>query len=203
MDELIDKPQYIIVGSGLYGSIIAERISNELNAKVLIIEKKSHIASNYYDYIDKDTGILISKYGPNFFHTNNKKIWDYIQKFDIWKYWEHKVLVKLENKYINIPISVKTINDLCGNIINNFSELNDWLDKTQIKYDKITNSEESAKSKFGEEMYEKIIKNYTYKRWKKYPNELNKEILHKFPLKKNNDIRYFSDKYQADRKSVV
>ena len=62
MDELIDKPQYIIVGSGIYGSIIAEKISNDLNSKVLIIEKKSHIASNYYDYIDKDTGILISKF---------------------------------------------------------------------------------------------------------------------------------------------
>lgn len=197
MDELIDKPQYIIVGSGIYGSIIAEKISNELNSKVLIIEKKSHIASNYYDYIDKDTGILISKYGPHFFHTNNKTIWDYIQKFDIWKNWDHKVLVNLDDKYINIPINVKSINDICGNIINDFSELNDWLDKTQIKYDKITNSEECAKSKFGEEIYEKIIKNYTYKRWKKYPAELNKELLDKFPFKKNNDIRYFSDKYQA------
>ena len=197
MDELIDKPQYIIVGSGIYGSIIAEKISNELNVKVLIIEKKSHIGSNYYDYIDKDTGILISKYGPNFFHTNNKKIWDYVQKFDTWKYWEHKVLAKVDNKYINIPINVKTINDLCGNIINDFSELNDWIDKTQIKYDTITNSEESAKSKFGEEIYEKIIKNYTYKRWKKYPNELNKAILDKFPFKKNNDISYFTDKFQA------
>jgi UDP-galactopyranose mutase len=187
----------LIVGCGLSGAVIAERIATILNKKVTIIEKRDHIGGNCYDYIDKETNIRVNKYGAHLFHTNNEQVWEYINKFDKWVRWEHKVLSYVSDKFVSIPVNITTINDLCGTHLQNETDVNDWLKKNQVKYDIINNSEEMAQSRIGKELYDKLIKDYTYKQWNKYPVELDKSVLERIPVRPNFDTRYFSDKYQV------
>lgn len=190
---------FLVVGCGLSGAVIAERIANVLNEKVLIIEKSDHIAGNCYDYIDEETGILCNKYGAHLFHTNNELVWEYINKFDKWIRWEHKVLSYVENKYVSVPVNITTVNELCNTHIQTIEEMNIWLKENQETFEEkeIKNSEEMALSRIGKQLYEKLIKDYTYKQWDKYPNELDKSVLSRIPIRNNFDSRYFSDKYQA------
>ena len=189
--------KYLVVGCGLSGVVVAERIANILNNKVTIIEKRNHIGGNCYDYINEETGILMNKYGAHLFHTNHQVVWDYINKFDTWTRWEHRVLTHLENKFVPMPVNITTINELCGEHLQNESDVNEWLKKNQVTYNTITNSEEMAKSRIGTTLYDKLVKDYTYKQWNKYPNELDKSVLERIPIRNNFDTRYFSDKYQA------
>lgn len=186
----------IIVGAGLSGCVIAERFANLKNKKVLIIEKRDHIGGNCYDYVDEN-GIIVSKYGAHLFHTNDTEVWNYINQFDIWKRWEHKVVGMVDNTIVPIPVNITTVNMLCGESIQNENEMDDWLKNVQVKYDVIENSEQIAKSRVGETLYDKIFKEYTYKQWNKYPSELKPEILARIPVRNNFDDRYFTDKYQA------
>jgi UDP-galactopyranose mutase len=187
----------LIVGCGLSGAVIAEKLANEYSKEVTIIEKRDHIGGNCYDYIDPETGILLNKYGAHLFHTNHKEVWDYVNRFDTWVRWEHKVLTYVDNKFVSIPVNITTINELCGEHLQSEADVKEWLERTQVKYDEITNSEEMAKSRIGEVLYEKLIKNYTFKQWEKYPNELDKSVLARIPIRDNFDTRYFNDKYQA------
>jgi UDP-galactopyranose mutase len=187
---------YLIVGCGLSGVVLAERIANILKKKVLIIDKRDHIGGNCYDYIHS-TGIRMNKYGAHLFHTNKKEVWDYINQFDEWERWEHAVLSYVDNKYVSIPVNITTINTLCNENLENKEDVERWLSENQVKYSEINNSEEMAKSRIGEELYEKLIKNYTFKQWNKYPHELNKQVLERIPIRPNFDTRYFNDKYQA------
>lgn len=187
---------YLIVGCGLTGVTIAERISTVLNKKVIIIDKRNHIGGNCYDYVDEDTGILMCKYGAHIFRTNNEKILKYINKFSEWVRWEHCVLSYVEDKYVPIPVNITTVNLLCNENIQNNEEMDIWLKKNQCKYDKITNSEEMCKSRVGETLYSKMFSNYTYKQWNKYPNELNSSVLENIPVRNSFDTRYFDHKYQ-------
>ena len=193
----IDDYDYFIVGCGLSGIVLADQITKKLNKKVLIIEKRDHIGGNCYDYKDSETGIRVSKYGAHIFHTNSEKVWNYVNKFDKWVRWEHKVLSNVDNKFVSIPVNITTINELCNLNLKNEEDVEKWLEENQEKYDEITNSEEMAKSRIGEILYEKMIKNYTYKQWEKYPEELKPEVLSRIPVRKNFDTRYFNDKYQA------
>lgn len=187
---------YLIVGCGLSGVVLAERIANILKKKVLIIDKRDHIGGNCYDYIHS-TGIRMNKYGAHLFHTNKKEVWDYINQFDEWERWEHTVLSYVDNKYVSIPVNITTINTLCNENLENKADVERWLLENQVKYNEINNSEEMAKSRIGEKLYEKLIKNYTFKQWNKYPHELNKQVLERIPIRPNFDTRYFNDKYQA------
>jgi UDP-galactopyranose mutase len=192
----IENYDYLIVGCGLSGCVLAERITNILKKKVLIIDKRDHIGGNCYDYIH-ESGIRINKYGAHIFHTNNEKVWEYIQKFAEWKRYEHKVLSYVDNIYVPIPVNITTINLLCNENLKTENDAEKWLLKNQIKYKNIYNSEEIAKSRIGNILYEKLIKYYTFKQWAKYPKDLDKCVLERIPIRKNFDDRYFDDKYQA------
>ena len=191
-----NKYDILIVGAGLSGAVLAERFASQSNKKVLIIDKREHIGGNCYDFIDEN-GILINKYGAHLFHTNCENVWEYIQKFSEWQRWDHRVLGSIEAKLINIPVNINTVNALCGTNIKDEKEMNQWLETVQIKYDKIINSEEIAKSRVGEELYKKIFRDYTFKQWNKYPEELDPSVLSRIPVHNNFDDRYFDDRYQA------
>ena len=199
----ITKYDYVVVGAGISGSTIAERLVNcdtcKVKNKVLVIDKRSHLAGNCYDYIDKSTNIRISKYGPHFFHTNDVEVWNYVNMFSKWIRWEHKALSYVEsvNKCVSIPVNITTINELCNENIENSEDVKEWLSSNQIKYDEIINSEEMAKSRVGEKLYKLLIEPYTYKQWNKMPKELDASVLARIPIRDNFDSRYFSDKYQA------
>ena len=186
----------LVVGAGLSGSVIAERCANCSNLKVLVIDKRSHLGGNCYDYIDEN-GILINKYGAHLFHTNDEEVWKYVQEFSEWERWDHRVLGFVEGKMINIPVNINTVNALCGTNIKDDKEMNRWLESVQVKFDKIENSEEMAKSRVGEELYKKIFRGYTLKQWNRYPEELDSTVLSRIPVRNNHDDRYFDDRYQA------
>ena len=192
----MEKYDILIVGAGLSGAVLAERFASQNNQKILVIDKRDHIGGNCYDYIDENE-IRINKYGAHLFHTNHEDVWEYIQIFAEWIRWDHRVLGSVEGKMINIPVNINTVNAICKTNIRNEKEMDEWLETVQVKYEKITNSEEIAKSRVGEELYQKIFKDYTFKQWNKYPEELDPSVLSRIPIRNNFDDRYFSDKYQA------
>jgi UDP-galactopyranose mutase len=192
-----DSFDFLVVGAGLSGAVMAERIATVWNKRCLVIDKRDHIGGNCYDYRNK-YGILMNKYGAHLFHTNYDRVWDYIRKFSDWVRWEHCVLAYVDKKYVSIPVNITTVNRLCEENIENEKEMNEWLAKTQVKYDhEPANGAEMAKSRVGEILYDKLFKDYTYKQWNRYPEELDASVLARIPVRNNFDTRYFSDRYQA------
>ncbi|MFA7418547.1 MAG: UDP-galactopyranose mutase [Melioribacteraceae bacterium] len=186
---------YLIVGSGFSGAIMAERIASQLNKKVLVVEKRNHIGGNAYDEID-DYGILIHKYGPHIFHTNSKEVFDYISQFTEWRFYEHKVLAKLGNELYPIPINRVTLNKLYGLNLKNDKETEEFYDSVKEKRFPIRNSEDIIVNQIGADLFEKFFKNYTKKQWNLEPKELSPAVCGRIPVRTNDDCRYFTDKYQ-------
>lgn len=187
----------LVVGAGLSGATIAEHIARVCNRKVLVIDKRNHIAGNTYDYIDKETGIRVGKYGIHMFHTNNERVWKYLQRFGTWSRWDHKVLSCVDGNYVPVPVNISTINTLCQENIQTEDEARHWLANHQVHYENPKNSEEVALSRVGTELYTKLFRPYTIKQWNKSPSELDPSVLARIPVRTNFDDRYFTDKYQA------
>ena len=185
----------VIIGAGISGSVLAERYAS-LGKKVLIIEKRDHIAGNCYDFIDEN-GILVSKYGAHLFHTNEEEVWQYINQFSDWYKWEHKVLAKVDGQLVPIPVNITTVNSLFGLEISSEEEMKEWLEANRVATDAPKDGKEAALNKVGPVLYEKMFRHYTKKQWDKYPEELDASVLDRIPVRTNYDDRYFSDKYQA------
>ena len=148
---------YLIVGCGLSGAVLAERIASQLQKRVLIIESRNHIGGNCYDYRDPETGILLNQYGAHLFHTNSERVWNYVTRFDTWKRWEHTVLSKVDNQFVSIPVNITTINKLCGETLQTQTDVEEWLQEHQESYETIENSEQMAKSRNGSVLYLSLI----------------------------------------------
>ncbi len=185
----------LIIGCGISGAVLAERYAGS-GKKVLIIEKRNHIAGNCYDYID-DNGILVSKYGAHLFHTNEEDVWEYVNQFANWYPWEHKVIARVDDKTVPIPVNITTVNTLFNTNIETEFEMAEWLEKNRIPIEKPANGEEAVLNRIGNELYEKMFKHYTKKQWDKFPAELDASVLERIPVRQNYDDRYFSDKHQA------
>jgi UDP-galactopyranose mutase len=196
--KLTDYHDLCIVGAGLSGSVIAERYANERNQTSLIIERRDHIAGNCYDYMDKETGIRVSKYGAHLFHTYYDRVWKYVQKFSAWTPYEHEVIGLIDGKHVPIPVNIHTVNTLFGQNITDSIQMDAWLDKEQEKYPNgPQNSEEMAMSRVGKRLYELIFHPYTIKQWDKEPKDLGPEVTARIPVRNNYDGRYFADPHQA------
>jgi UDP-galactopyranose mutase len=185
----------LIIGAGISGSVLAERYAS-IGKKVLIIEKRNHIAGNCYDYVDEN-GILVSKYGAHLFHTNEESVWEYVNKFSEWYFWEHKVIARVGTKTVPIPVNINTVNTLFDIHIKNEDEMKIWLEEHRSPIAKPSNGEEAVLSRVGPILYEKMFKHYTKKQWDKYPAELDASVLERIPVRTNYDDRYFSDIHQA------
>lgn len=185
----------LIIGAGISGSVLAERYAT-IGKKVLMLEKRDHIAGNCYDYID-DNGILVSKYGAHLFHTNFEDVWAYVNRFSEWYPWEHKVLAKVDGQLVNIPINMTTVNTLFNLNLQTEAEMKAWLEENRVKIENPANGKEAVISKVGRVLYEKMFRQYTKKQWDKYPEELDASVLNRIPVRTNTDDRYFSDTYQA------
>lgn len=189
------KFDYVIVGAGLAGLTIAERISTMLNKKVLIIEKRPHIGGNVYDSYNED-GILIHNYGPHIFHTNDKEVYDYLSQFTKWHDFWHRVLTYVDGNLIPMPITVETINKLYHLNLNCF-EVEEFLKKQAVDIKEVKTSKDVALSKVGQDIYEKIFENYTKKQWGIDPSQLDTSVISRIPIRLNRDTRYFNDRYQG------
>lgn len=189
---------YLVVGCGLSGVVLAERIANVMGEKVLIIDKRKHIGGNCYDKIDEDTGIRYNLYGAHLFHTNNERVWNYVNSFDKWIRWEHTVVSYIQNVgYVPIPVNITTVNRLCSENLQSMEDMDIWLKKNQVSYATINNSEQMGKSRVGETLYKTLLYSYTIKQWNIDPSKLDASVLARIPVRNNHDTRYFSDKYQA------
>lgn len=186
---------YLIVGAGFAGSVLAERLATQANKKILIIDKREHIAGNAYDYYNND-GILIHKYGPHIFHTNSKEVFEYLGQFTPWRPYEHKVLASVDGQLVPIPINLNTINQLYGLNLNS-SEVEDFFASKAEKVAGVKTSEDVVVSKVGRELYEKFFRGYTRKMWDLDPSELDASVTARVPTRTNRDDRYFTDTYQA------
>jgi UDP-galactopyranose mutase len=212
-DPFSKKYDNCIVGAGLSGSVIAENYATKLGQTSLIIEKRTHIGGNCYDYIDEETGIRVSRFGAHLFHTRHERVWNYVQQFAEWVPYEHKVLGVVNGKYVPIPVTIDTVNILFDENITTTEEMDEWLKNEQIttfpnkneneqqqqqqQNQEATNSEEVALMRVGPRLYDLIFKPYTFKQWAKYPAELGPEVLARIPVRNNHDGRYFSDPHQA------
>ena len=186
---------YLIVGAGFAGSVMAERLASQHNKNILLVEKRNHIAGNAYDEYDKH-GILVHKYGPHVFHTNSKLVFDYLSNFTEWRFYEHKVLAKYEGELFPIPINRITINKFFGVSLETEEEVKNFLSTKAEKRFPILNSEDIIVNQVGRELFEAFFKNYTKKQWNLFPNELSPSVCGRIPVRFNDDCRYFTDKYQ-------
>jgi len=186
---------YLIVGAGFAGAVLAERLANVAGKKVLIVDKRNHIGGNTYDHYDEE-GILVHKYGPHIFHTNCEEIFEYLGQFTQWRPYEHRVLASVDGMLVPIPINLNTINTLYGLNLSS-AEVEEFLKSKAEKKERIITSEDAVVSKVGRELYEKFFKHYTKKQWALDPSELDAAVAARIPTRNNRDNRYFTDTYQA------
>jgi len=188
------KYDYLVVGAGFYGAVIAERIANDLGATVLVIDKRSHIGGNCYSEIDRETGIEFHTYGTHIFHTSSKKVWDYITKFTAFNGYHHQVLTIHRGKVYQMPINLETINSFYGLNLRPY-EVDELLrdEAAREGIEEPRNLEEKAISQIGRPLYEAFIKGYTIKQWNKPPTELPVNIISRLPVRHNYQEDYFLD----------
>jgi len=189
---------YIIVGAGFAGSVIAERIANVLNKKVLIIEKRSHIGGNCYD--ERIENILVHKYGPHLFHTDYKEVWDYLSNFTEWDIYHHRVLAFIDGNKVPIPFNFNTLyevfpNELAKRIEKKLLENYEYNSKIPIL--ELKKSDDKDLKLLADFIYEKVFLNYTAKQWDKKPEEIDSAVTARVPVFIGKDDRYFNDKYQG------
>jgi UDP-galactopyranose mutase len=185
---------WLIVGAGFAGSVLAERIASQLGQTVLLIDRRSHVGGNAYDCYD-DAGVLIHRYGPHIFHTNAQSIVDYLSQFTQWRDYEHRVLTAVDGKLLPIPINLDTINRLYDLNLTS-EELEQFFASRRETVEEVKTSEDVVVSTIGRELYEKFFRGYTSKQWGVDPSRLSKSVTARVPTRTNRDDRYFTDSFQ-------
>jgi UDP-galactopyranose mutase len=180
---------YLIVGAGPYGSVCAHELS-QAGKKCLVIDKRDHIGGNCFT--SNQNGIHVHKYGAHIFHTNDEEIWNYVNKFAPFKQYCHNVIANYKGQIYTLPFNMWTFNQLWG--VRTPEEAKDILLSQTIKK-KITNLEEQAISMVGFDIYDKLIKGYTEKQWKKNCDKLPASIIKRLPVRFTWDSNYFDDKF--------
>src|SRR5207237_3662895 len=186
---------YLIVGAGYAGSVLAERLARGSGKQVLLVDRRPHIGGNAYDHYN-EAGILVHKYGPHIFHTNSKDVFDFLSRFTGWRQYQHKALASVDGQLVPIPINLDTINKLYGLDLNSF-QMAEFLAGRAEHKEQIRTSEDVVVSTVGRELYEKFFRGYTRKQWGLDPSELDAQVTARVPTRTNRDDRYFTDAYQA------
>jgi UDP-galactopyranose mutase len=186
---------FLIVGAGFAGCVLAERLAAGSANRVLICDKRPHIGGNAYDCYD-DHGILVHKYGPHIFHTNSREVFEYLSRFTEWRPYEHRVLASVDGTTVPMPINVDTLNRLYGTNMS-CSDARGFLASLAEPRANILTSEDVVVNKIGKELYEKFFRGYTRKQWDLDPSELDASVLARVPIRTNRDDRYFTDMYQV------
>jgi UDP-galactopyranose mutase len=186
---------FLIVGAGFAGSVLAERIATQLGKTCLIVERRNHIGGNAYDRYDK-AGVLIHEYGPHYFRTNSQRIVDYLSQFTEWHTLEYKILSWTHGRFWQFPINLNTFEQLIGRP-STTAEMEATLAEWRVKVDNPKNSEEVIVSQVGWKLYDMFFKNYTSKQWRRDAKQLDPSVCGRIPIRTNRDDRYLSEKFQA------
>lgn len=183
---------FLIVGCGMFGSVFA-RQALDAGKTVLMVDKRKHIAGNCYT--ENIKGIEVHKYGPHVFHTNNKTIWDYVNRFAEFNHFTYRAKVSNGENMYSFPINMMTLHQLWG--VKTPTEARAKLKEVKVPVDNPKNMKEWILSQVGEEIYETFIKGYTIKQWGKDPSELPSFIIKRLPIRLTYDDNYFNDRYQG------
>lgn len=186
---------YLIVGAGFAGSVLAERLAAGSGKRVIICDRRPHVGGNAYDHHD-DAGILVHRYGPHIFHTNAAEVFDYLSRFTAWRPYQHRVLANVDGQLLPIPINLDTVNHLYGLELTS-DELEAFFAARAERCARIRTSEDVIVGRVGRDLYEKFFRNYTRKQWGLDPSELDATVTARVPVRTNRDDRYFNDTYQA------
>lgn len=186
---------YLVVGAGFAGSVVAEQMARTCGKKVLLVDRRPHIGGNAYDHFDA-SGILIHKYGPHIFHTNSDDVFNYLSRFTKWRKYEHRVLASVTGKLVPVPINLDTVNRLYNlNLCE--AELEEFFRTRAEPIQTIRTSEDVVLSRVGRDLYEKMFRGYTRKQWGLDPSQLDAQVTARIPVRTNRDDRYFTDVHQA------
>lgn len=186
---------YLIVGAGFAGTVLAERLATQKNKTVLLVEKRRHIGGNAYDEFDQN-GILVHRYGPHIFHTNSREVFDYLSMFTEWIPYEHRVLASVNGVLYPIPVNRETLNKFYKLDLRSDEEVKYFYEKVSEKRHPILNSEDVIVNKLGRELFDTFFKHFTKKQWGLEPAELSPVVCGRIPVRTGNDCRYFGDKFQ-------
>ncbi|GGR06625.1 UDP-galactopyranose mutase [Deinococcus ruber] len=186
---------YLIVGAGFAGAVLAERLARGAGKRVLIVDKRPHIGGNAYDRYD-DAGILIHPYGPHIFHTNSQDVFEYLSRFTAWRPYQHRVLASVDGQQVPLPINLDTVNRLYGLNLTSF-EVQGFFESVAEPLEHVRTSEDVVVSRVGRELYNKFFRGYTRKQWGLDPSELDASVTARIPTRTNRDDRYFTDTFQA------
>ena len=187
---------YLIVGAGFAGSVLAERLASQHGARVLLIDRRPHVGGNAFDE-PNEAGILYHKYGPHIFHTNSDQVVDYLSQFTEWRPYEHRVLAVVRDRQVPIPINRTTLNQLFGLDLKTDQDAADYLASRAEPVADIQTSEDVVVNAVGRELYELFFQGYTRKQWGLDPSQLDKSVTARIPTRTNTDDRYFTDSFQA------
>jgi UDP-galactopyranose mutase len=186
---------YLIVGAGFAGSVLAERLAGHLGKRVAVIDKRDHVGGNAYDFYN-ESGILVHRYGPHIFHTNSKVIVNYLSQFTDWQPYEHRVLASIDGQLLPIPINLNTINRLYRLNLDSMG-MKAFLSSRLVNNPVIRTSEDVILSRVGRDLYDKFFRNYTRKQWGVDASQLDASVAGRIPVRFDTDDRYFSDLFQA------
>jgi UDP-galactopyranose mutase len=191
-----DAYNTLVVGAGYAGSIMAERLATQLGQRVLVIDRRDHVAGNAYDYHDEH-GVLVHKYGPHIFHTNHMPVVEYLSQFTEWRPYEHRVVTRVrDDLLVPMPINRTTINMLYGLDLQTDEEVEAFYAERREPVELMKTSEDAVVAKVGRELYELFFRGYTRKQWQRDPSELHASVCARIPIRTNTDDRYFTDSFQ-------
>ncbi|WP_093312350.1 UDP-galactopyranose mutase [Sphingomonas jatrophae] len=191
-----DRYDVMIVGAGFAGAVMAERLAADGGKRVLVVDRRPHVAGNAFDHKD-EAGILIHQYGPHIFHTNSADIFEYLSRFTEWRPYEHRVLADVDGQLVPMPINRTTLNLLYGLDLKTEEEAAAFLASRAEPVEPVRTSADVVISAVGRELYETFFQGYTRKQWGMDPSELDKSVTARVPTRTNVDDRYFTDKFQA------
>jgi UDP-galactopyranose mutase len=186
---------YLIVGAGFAGSVLAERLAADLGQRVLVVERRAHVGGNAYDEYDA-AGVLVHRYGPHVFHTNSRDVFAYLSRFTEWRPYEHRVLASVDGQLLPLPINLDTVNRLYGLHLGP-EELRAFFASRAEHVERVRTSEDVVVSTVGRDLYEKFFRGYTRKQWGVEASELDATVTARIPVRMDHDDRYFADAYQA------
>ncbi len=189
----------LVVGAGFAGAVMAERFASQLGKRVLVVDRRDHLAGNAFDVPDRQSGVLLHRYGPHYFRTNSPHIREYLSRFTEWRPTDYKILAWTDGRFWPFPVNLNTFEQLIGRPSTS-EEMSETLERWRVALPgerAPANSEEVIVSQIGVALYEKFFRGYTRKQWRRDPSELDPSVCGRIPLRTNRDDRYLSEEFQA------
>jgi UDP-galactopyranose mutase len=191
----MDHFDVLVVGAGFAGTVCARRMAEEHDLRVLVIDKRPHIAGNAHDAVDEH-GVLCHSYGPHIFHTNSDRVVDFLSRFTEWRAYEHRVVAEVDGRFVPIPINRTTVQELHAVTLHDETAVGEHLQALAEPRAELRNSEDAVVAKVGRDLYERLFRGYTRKQWALDPTELHASVCARIPVRTNDDDRYFTDDFQ-------